>query len=668
MTWHLNPKRNSGIKNRLHIIDKPGKIVVFDNNVQIIKYSQTLRTDENPMRTPTPEEYVHALAVCMLCGTKYKYQLENLYHEQYFVHGSKGSLSDEVDLMIYDEDGLSYALWEFKAYDKFDSNEEDAIRFQLFGTATLANSPKLLVYATIRPEGDQPKFLLKCIDLAQYKTYESWVDVGRPFTDTFPSDYQDINYKPYTSGGERDLKTDCMQANFRAVAATFHNEFFGEHPDNSLFINLVKCLLAKIFDERTTKSDKEYNFQIFYRNGKPETAEKIFENVNSLYKKAYVRYIDQTASIPDEIDPKEFSKEKVKAVVAALEGMSITKGAALYGDIIGAFFEEILRVGFKQDKGMYFTHSNIVRFMVEAIGLESLTQDTWKKSTHPENRLPYVIDPACGSGTFLLHAMQTITRAIKSKKLDLVNDFESIQFYDARMSDAVPNYWAENFVYGFDPQFIMAITAKVNMVLHGDGSAHIFKYDAFKPLTSYSDPKLRPAGERIRTIASKAYPHNVCETFDVVLSNPPFGVTLSPEVTRDIKNTFSLSSSQPSEGLFVERYFQLLKPGGRLGLVLPESIFNAVDLLPVRILLYRFFKIKALVALPRNVFIDTPTLTSLLFAQKKNKSELLQWDKEWDKHYGFALEKIKRAKNLISVKSKSKFKSSLQLRNAILKE
>ena len=82
MTWHLNPKRNSGIKNRLHIIDKPGKIVVFDNNVQIIKYSQTLRTDENPMRTPTPEEYVHALAVCVLCGTKYKYQLENLYHEQ----------------------------------------------------------------------------------------------------------------------------------------------------------------------------------------------------------------------------------------------------------------------------------------------------------------------------------------------------------------------------------------------------------------------------------------------------------------------------------------------------------------------------------------------------------------------------------------------------------
>ena len=146
--------------------------------------------------------------------------------------------------------------------------------------------------------------------------------------------------------------------------------------------------------------------------GKSENADRVFEKINSLYRDAYVRYIDTDALEPDEIDPKDFSKEKVKEVVTALQGMSITKGAALNGDVIGAFFEEILRIGFKQDKGMYFTHSNLVRFMIEVIDLDGLTTKTWNASTHPENRLPYVIDPACGSGTFLLNAMSIITNAI----------------------------------------------------------------------------------------------------------------------------------------------------------------------------------------------------------------------------------------------------------------
>lgn len=94
-------------------------------------------------------------------------------------------------------------------------------------------------------------------------------------------------------------------------------------------------------------------------------------------------------------------------------------------------------------------------------------------------------------------------------------------------------------------------------------------------------------------------------------------MTLSSETVRQLGKTFALSESTSSESLFIERCFQLLKPNGRLGLVLPESVFNTVDNMQVRLFLYRMFKIKAIVSLPRNVFIDTPTLTSLLFAQKK---------------------------------------------------
>ncbi|TFE01776.1 SAM-dependent DNA methyltransferase [Jeotgalibacillus salarius] len=604
----------------------------------------------------------------MLCSEKYKYKIENLYHEQYFAHGSSGSLSDEVDLMIYDEDNLPYALWEFKSAQEFKTKEDSTIKYQLFGTAPLTSGPKLLVYATIEPKGNNPEINLKCIDYTKYKSYESWVEDGKPHSTDFPVDYRDIDYKPIIAGSDRDLKLDCTQADFRAVAVSFHNEFFGEHPDNSLFINLVKCLLAKIYDERTIRSGENYKFQVHYRNGKPENAEQVFYQVNELYKQAYLRYIEPSATLADEIDPKEFSKEKVKSVVKTLEAMSLTRGAALHGDIIGAFFEEILRVGFKQDKGMYFTHSNIVKFMLRALDLEGLTKSTWEKATHPDHRLPYIIDPACGSGTFLLHAMNVITKAIKNNEGDLVDDFESKQFYDARMSDATPNYWAENFIYGFDPKFVMAITAKVNMVLHGDGAAHILKEDAFSTLSKYTDPKLRAAGENVRSISKARYNYDISETFDVVISNPPFGVSLSSEVIRGLHKAFYLSESMPSEGLFIERCFHLLKPKGRLGLVLPESIFNAVDLSPVRIFLYRMFNIKSIVALPRNVFIDTPTLTSLLFAQKKSPQEIEDWDKEWDEHLEFAQNKIKRAKTFIQKNNIKNFASPNALIDAIVEE
>lgn len=662
----LSVKEIDWYKAQIKRIDTEEKVIQIDDATGVIKYTSAIKSDEKYDKDQNPEEFVHALLLCMLCSNDYKYRLENIYHEQHFIRGSAGAKDEEADYVIYDEDGLPYALIELKSSEDYKKKKirDRAIRYQLFGTAPLAKNPQLLVYGTINPSGTA-KMTLECIDYTQYKSYESWVEAGCPCSTEFPKDYQDIDYEPYVCGGKKDLRVDCKQADFKAVAAGFHSDFFGEHPDNALYINLVKCLLAKIYDERTRKMGEAYLFQIEHRLGKTENAGRVFEKVNNLYKDAYKRYIDTDATIPDEIDPKDFSKERVKEVVLALQGMSITKGAALNGDIIGAFFEEILRVGFKQDKGMYFTHSNLAKFMVETIDLEGLTQKIWKESNHPDNRLPYIIDPACGSGTFLLHAMPTVTNAIKKHEEELVCDFEARQFYNARMSDDVPNYWAENFIYGFDPKFIMAITAKVNMVLHGDGSAHIFKYDAFSEFSKYKDVKLRTIADNARSVDKVYYDKDMCETFDVILSNPPFGVTLASETVRGLSKSFLLPDTMSSEALFIERCFQLLKPNGRMGLVLPESIFNAVDNMQVRLFLYRMFKIKAIVALPRNVFIDTPTLTSLLFAQKKNSDEIKKWDEEWKKHFEFATKALKDAKTCVSGKSKGRYADAKAVQDAV---
>lgn len=648
-TWYFEALKGLG-----------GAAVVGDPSALTVTYDSQIRTDESHVKDADPEEMAHAVTIGLLHSNEYNYPLTAIGHEIHYAHGSKGSLSDEVDVLITDPDGLPYAVFELKAASEYDSDKKDAIKNQLFGTATLVGAPKLLVYATVEAKGKKPKLKCLCIDYTKYKAYDSWVEDGEPSSEVFPVDYQDLDYKPYVSGGDNDLEMDSTQADFRAVASSFHNEFFGEHADNTIFVNLVKCLLAKIHDERTTKNGQPYAFQVKYKNKKPESALEVFLRINSLYKAAYTRYIDAGVGEVDEINPKEFAEERVKTVVLALQAISITKGAARHGDIIGAFFEELLRTGFKQDRGMYFTHDNIVRFMVEAVGLHKLTQDTWKASNHPDNRLPYVIDPACGSGTFLLHAMATVTSAIKDNEKELVDDHDAEQFYNARMSEAQPNYWAENFVYGFDPKFIMAITAKVNMVLHGDGSAHIFKDDAFRPFSKFKDARLRPISDAQRTVGRAGYGYDLCESFDLVISNPPFGITIASDVKSKLGSTFSLSESVPSEGLFLERCFQLLKPRGRLAIVLPQSVFNSKDMSDVRMFLYRFFNVKCVVSMPRNIFIDTPTLTSLLFAQKKTAEQIAAWDVEWNAAYADAEARVKAAAQALR-KANAKAKTAKQV-------
>lgn len=460
---------------------------------------------------------------------------------------------------------------------------------------------------------------------------------------SFPPRYQLPSFKPYRkSPGSPDLDEKATTADFRAIATSFHNEFFAEHPDSEIFVNVVKLLLAKIYDERWRRPEQQYEFQVLQNAGKEETAASLFERVSTLYATAYKSLIDPAGE--DSLDPKVFAPERAKSVIKGLQGLAITRGAALHGDVIGAFFEEILRSGFKQDKGMYFTHANLVWFILEAIDLGQLTQDKWRAATHPNDRLPYVIDPSCGSGTFLLRAMQMISSAIRDNRFSLVQTQDDDRYFQSHLSDNNPNEWAKDYLYGCDPKFVMAVTAKVNMVLHGDGSAHVYKWDALRPLSDGPDRRLQPLPDNHRSVPPSRYKADMSEQFDAVVSNPPFGITLAPETAKKVHSSFTHGASTSSESLFIERYAQLLKPRGRLGVVVPESLLNAGDYRETRLLLYRFFHIRAVVSLPRNLFVETPTLTSLLFAQKKNSDETSRWDADWSKYDSTVSTAISKAK------------------------
>jgi len=101
----------------------------------------------------------------------------------------------------------------------------------------------------------------------------------------------------------------------------------------------------------------------------------------------------------------------------------------------------------------------------------------------------------------------------------------------------------------------------------------------------------------------------------------------------DIPNIFTLADKKSSENLFIERWYQLLKPKGRLGAVLPESVFDTGENLYIRLFLYKHFWVKAIVSLPTVTFEPyTTTKTSLLFAQKKTAEEIKEYDEIWSKH------------------------------------
>jgi len=194
------------------------------------------------------------------------------------------------------------------------------------------------------------------------------------------------------------------------------------------------------------------------------------------------------------------------------------------------------------------------------------------------------------------------------------------------------NEWAEKYLYGSDINFDLGIASKVNMILHGDGSSNIFVKDGLLPFKFYTKD-LAPNYLEKSTIDETYQNKEVNGNFDIVISNPPFSVNLDNQTKRLLPQSFIFADKKNSENLFIERYYQLLKENGRAGIVLPESVFDTAENKYIRLFLFKYFKIKAVVSLPKITFEHyTSTKTSILFLQKKTQDEIKEWDSSWNKY------------------------------------
>src|SRR3989344_453879 len=646
-------------------------VETYDFENKKVKYSEKIKGWKID-KFRGDEEIVRAYILARLVN-ELGYKPENIELEKEYDIGRPKVNKPRIDIVVRDEKGNAFLYIELKSPQDYEKDKDEVIEKQLFNLASQEKGQgkkvKYLVLYTFEIAENEIKDKCILIDYNKFTSFDFWKEV-RDFADELPERYGKAQKEPYIKNGKKDLETSFTHEQLDGLRKNLHNVLWGGGgtDDNDVFSSLVNIILAKIQDESEKKNGEKYDFQIFsYKEGESfETNEQLFERINELYRRA----LKQRLNIVDEnelresfvVERKKFSLAKLKFAVSELEKYSFTNGNKLPNgkDILGEFFENIISTGFKQSKGQFFTHINIVRFLLWGLQLDKLAIERINKN----NEAPYLIDPSAGSGSFLIEYMKFITNAVKYRFRNKIEDSKNTQAFLQKnfYPDELENMWAEKFIYGSEINPNLGTSIKVNMILHGDGSANIFvgssKGDGLSKFSKYQ----KISGENILDDSkeSAVYQKEVNESFDVIITNPPFSVSLDNDTKRTLESSFVFGNKKNSENLFVERWYQLLKPNGRFGAVLPESVFDTTENKYIRLFLYKYFKIKAVVSLPQLTFEPfTSTKTSLLFAQKKTKAEIQEWDKLWSKYSNEWNALKTRCENLLAVYLEGKDRKKL---------
>jgi len=337
---------------------------------------------------------------------------------------------------------------------------------------------------------------------------------------------------------------------------------------------LTKFLIAKIIDERQV-SDYEKEEYDFCVKRKDEDLIDIKNRINVLLLEA--KKIDPELFVDrkPEIELKPYSVIKI---VHKLQEYSLMNTEKV--EMLGQVYQELLKETYTSRlMGQRFTPRNIVDFMVELI--EAKLSET-------------VLDPACGTGGFLISTLRYVKKEINEafERGDIINPIEKFRDY------------AKTKLYGMDIESTVVQLAKANMILHGDGHNKIICHDGL-----YDSPK----NEVIQDVI------NENDGFDIIITNPPFGgKKVDPKLLLGYK-LGEKSKTQLLQVLFIERCLNLLRKGGKLGIVLPDGILSNASLFYVRDYIREKAIIKAVVSLPKGTFTPygADPKASLLFLQKK---------------------------------------------------
>jgi type I restriction enzyme M protein len=281
-------------------------------------------------------------------------------------------------------------------------------------------------------------------------------------------------------------------------------------------------------------------------------------------------------------------------------------------DVKGMAYETIVSNTLKQEAGQFFTPRNIIKAMVEMLD---------------PNEKHRVLDPACGSGGFLVMVLDYVRKQITQKMFPKLEGPLLAEKYNSQEVNEKVREYASRNIFGFDFDPDLKKAARMNMVMAGDGHANIFHVNSLAyPNWEHPDEieKINAAiNQSLKDMKDlKGNPDSDARgKFDLIFTNPPFGAKV--KVEKEIAKQYYLSAfSIAPEVLFIEACYNFLKPGGRMAIVLPDGILANPNTLEVREWILDKYKILASIDLAIEAFLpQVGVQASLLFLQKKTEKE-----------------------------------------------
>lgn len=584
-------------------------LIAFDEEKKYITYLH-----QGKKRNFTnPEEEIQAESFLKLV-LSYGYPVERIIQ---FKSVTMGASVKEVDIIVYNDDECTrpHIVVECKKQDVSELEFEQAINQAASYAYALSGTVKYLwVTSGI---------------LNDYFLIDKESDVKQTIPDIPRYGVSEVEKFKYAKGGRKsdeDPGEDSIKQRFFELETIeedeltkrfkqAHNSLWagGELNPSEAFDELDKLIFCKIWDERKARKPGEpYHFQIFNepipKNASKEQKEKIELTISQeLFKRIKDLYAEGKKKDPEVFkDDIRLNHFKVKTVVGYLESINLS---ATDLDSKGKAFETFMGSYFRGDFGQYFTPRTIVKFIVNTL---PITNDS------------RVLDTSCGSGGFLLYA------------LDKVRD-QAKEFYPNQVGNpakGIPEgrdhwtYWhdfAEHNLYGIEINEQIARTAKMNMIIHDDGHTNVIS----------SDGLLLDDVMQLRS-GNKEFKYN---SFDFIITNPPFGSSVKQTERAylhqynlgnkdvswlDLKNTAVKGrANQSTEVLFIEQCWNFLRHGGYLAVVIPDGILTNSSLQYVRDRIEEWYRIVAVVSLPQTAFTNTGAgvKSSVLVLRKWSESK-----------------------------------------------
>ncbi len=340
------------------------------------------------------------------------------------------------------------------------------------------------------------------------------------------------------------------------------------------FEEISKILYCKLYDERQCRTNDNYTKQFYFSFDTP--VNETYQRIATLYEKAI-------SLLPNIFtnSQRQLSNDQ-KAIVRIVELLHPVSLSNIRADIKGTVYEELVRNTFeKSDNQQFFTPRQVAEFMV--------------RFTNPQLDQT-LCDPACGSGGFLIEASKHIGRVLFSQGAE--------EFSANRLAQYLSNH-----IIGLEIDRRMAWVAQMNLIMHGAGDGNIHHLDGNGSL-GFSD-------NLNRLVKPNA--------LDIILTNPPFGSDLSDKADLSRYQLGEGKTSRRRGILFIEQCIRWLKPGGRLGIIIEDSVLNGASNEDVRRFVLQHCVVEAVISLPNVTFMPySSSKTSILFLRKKNDNREAQ--------------------------------------------